>query len=203
MHDHDNAPAARPPLTFPTPRPVDTETTGPGGLAFALASPNLADLLSEARELLRQRGASHSTQRGRTWSANAIALTWQAPHLADGPALRWPRKDVQWYLRVFVNKTAATDPLREPVPGDLLFPYTYAARSRYWDGGWAYLCQLLTALRQSDVSLEDARRVADDFVFLRTLPQSVRAFLDLFDFAALARRTDLPIPTTRSVGTGR
>jgi hypothetical protein len=33
--------------------------------------------------------------------------------------------------------------------------------------------------------------VADDFVFLRTLPQSVREFLDLFDFAPLRRRLGL------------
>src|SRR5215469_17798960 len=102
MHDHDNTPAARQPLAFPAPRPMDAEVTGPGGLAFALASPNLSDLLGEARALLRRYGSSHSTQRGQTWSANAVALTWQPPHIAEGPALRWARHDADWYLRVFV-----------------------------------------------------------------------------------------------------
>jgi hypothetical protein len=45
--------------------------------------------------------------------------------------------------------------------------------------------------RPGSGSLEDARRVADDFVFVRTLPQSVRDFVALFDFAPLAGRFDL------------
>jgi hypothetical protein len=42
--------------------------------------------------------------------------------------------------------------------------------------------------RPGSISLEDARRVADDFVFLQTLRPSVAEFLGLFDIAALARR---------------
>jgi hypothetical protein len=45
--------------------------------------------------------------------------------------------------------------------------------------------------RPGSVSLEDARQVADDFVFVRTLPQGVRDFLSLFDFAPLTRQTAL------------
>jgi hypothetical protein len=41
------------------------------------------------------------------------------------------------------------------------------------------------------VSLEDARQAADDFVFVRTLPQGVREFLALFDPEPLARRFNL------------
>jgi hypothetical protein len=41
------------------------------------------------------------------------------------------------------------------------------------------------------VSLADARRVADDFVFLRTLPGSVAAFLTQFDLAPLTARFGL------------
>jgi hypothetical protein len=169
MHDHDNVPAARQPLAFPAPRPIDVEAMRLGGLAFALASPNLADLLGEARALLRRHGSSHSTQRGQTWSANTAALTWQPPHIAEGPALRWAHHDVDWYLRVFVNRTRATDPLRAQAPGGLLFPYTYAARSRYWDAGWAYLCALLATLREHGLALEHARRSRRAFAELLAL----------------------------------
>jgi hypothetical protein len=37
--------------------------------------------------------------------------------------------------------------------------------------------------RPGEVSLADALKVADDFVFLRTTAKSVRAFLALFDFS--------------------
>jgi Thymidylate synthase len=177
MHDHEDAAPGRVPLTLPTQHPA--EATRSGGLAFALASPNLAELLGEARALLRRYGSSHSTQRGQTWSANVVALTWQPPHIAEGPALRWARHDVDWYLRVFVNRSRATDPLRTPSPGDLLFPYTYAARSRYWDAGWAYLCAFLATLREHGLALEHARRsrrafaellaVAGEHLHLQTL----------------------------------
>jgi hypothetical protein len=41
------------------------------------------------------------------------------------------------------------------------------------------------------VSLEDARRAAEDFIFVRTLPQGVREFLGLFDLTPLALRFGL------------
>lgn len=47
------------------------------------------------------------------------------------------------------------------------------------------------ALRPGTVSLADARRAAADFVFLRSTPSSVRAFVSQFDFASLVVR--LPI----------
>src|SRR5207248_5515904 len=46
----------------------------------------------------------------------------------------------------------------------------------------------LSEARPGVVSLEDAARIADDFVLLCTTRQSARDFLQLFDFHALARR---------------
>ena len=42
--------------------------------------------------------------------------------------------------------------------------------------------------RPGAVSLQDAARVADDFIILRTTRQAVQAFLEQFDFTALAER---------------
>ncbi|HTU92929.1 MAG TPA: hypothetical protein VMF69_22805 [Gemmataceae bacterium] len=44
------------------------------------------------------------------------------------------------------------------------------------------------AVRPGTVSLADARRAAADFVFLRSTPSSVKAFLSQFDFAPLAQQ---------------
>jgi hypothetical protein len=47
--------------------------------------------------------------------------------------------------------------------------------------------------RPGVVSLEDAARIADDFVLLRTTRQSARRFLELFDFSTLANRCGLDL----------
>lgn len=53
------------------------------------------------------------------------------------------------------------------------------------------LSALGEAARPGAVTLADARRAAPDFVFLHTLPGSVRAFLDAFELNRLAERFDL------------
>src|SRR5262249_30060813 len=67
-------------------------------------------------------------------------------------------------------RTALLEKLQEPTPGRCLAP-----GPRHGE-------------QPGRVCLEDARRAAEDFVFVRTLPQGARDFLALFDLAALARR---------------
>ncbi len=122
------------------------------GFAYTGASPSLADLLAQARQFLAEHAADHATQRGQTRSANNVLLTWQAPHILDAPGLRWSPEEAQWYLHTFVEKHAGTDPLIPASAGQLLFPYTYAARARFWDAGWAHLFILVSAMRQHDIT---------------------------------------------------
>jgi hypothetical protein len=53
------------------------------------------------------------------------------------------------------------------------------------------LAAVATRMRPGTVALTDAHQVAEDFVFWRTTPRTVRAFLDLYDFTALRQRLDL------------
>src|SRR5690242_13271861 len=122
------------------------------GFAFSCASHSLADLLAQARQLLAEQAGEHATQRGPTRSVNNVLLTWQAPHTLDEAGLQWTAEQAQWYLRIFVEKRDENDPLTPASPGKLLFPYTYAARSRFWDAGWAAFCALLAATRQQRIS---------------------------------------------------
>lgn len=139
------------------------------GLAFVYASESLSDLLGRARQLLRDAGTQHATQRGVTRSANRVVLTWKEPHVRDKNApgssdgVRWSREDIEWYLRVFVERNEETDPLREVERGALLFPYTYAARARYWDAGWAAFYRVVSTLTTLDVSLEEAAASREAF----------------------------------------
>ncbi len=169
------------------------------GLALALASADLADLLVRARAFLREHGEQHTTQRGTTRTANLVALTWLAPHrLGDERVLPWTAEDAAWYLRVFVEASDETDPLRPVAPGELLFPYTYAARSRFWDAGWAAFVSLLDALRGLGLSVVEMVRSRDAFADAvdalgETLHlQTVLSLLAMYPPAVLARYLERP-----------
>jgi hypothetical protein len=53
------------------------------------------------------------------------------------------------------------------------------------------LAAVATQTRPGTVALADAHQVAEDFIFRRTTPRTVRAFLDLYDFTDLRQRIDL------------
>jgi hypothetical protein len=171
--------------------------TSSTGIVFALRSPRLADLLAEAREALAEQAHQHATQRGATRSVNGVALTWQAPHLL-GEGLPWSAHDAAWYLGTFLEPSPHTDPLIERTPGALLFPYTYAARTRFWDAGWAHVAMLATLLRLHDVHIEQACRSRPYFLQMVTLLaehlhlQIVLSLLALFPPVQLARYRDEP-----------
>src|SRR5690348_15920464 len=106
---------------------------------LSLASSSLSELLAEAREALLASGARRRTQRGVTRSLNGVAPTWSDPERDTTDGLEWTADEIAWYLHVFVEQRPENDPARLAGDGALVFPYTYAARSRYWDGGWGYL----------------------------------------------------------------
>jgi hypothetical protein len=124
---------------------------------LSIAASSLAELLAEAREALLAHGVRHETQRGATRSLNGVALTWANPERDTTDGLEWTEDEIAWYLRVFVEKRPENDPARLVEDGALVFPYTYAARSRYWDGGWGYLTALLEALQVEGLTLEGIR----------------------------------------------
>lgn len=160
---------------------------------FAVSAPDLADLLAQAQVLVADRAALHATQRGATQSLNRVALTWLAPQLADRARLPWSVADEAWYLATFVEKQVTTDPLTPPAPDALLFPYSYAARSRFWDGGWAHLAVLVEALADTQITLSAASAALDAFTELvatlgeRLHVQTVLSLLALYPQPLLAQ----------------
>jgi hypothetical protein len=121
------------------------------------AASALAELLARAREELLAQGERHETQRGATRSLNGVVLTWTDPERDTTDGLEWNGDEIAWYLRVFVEKRPENDPARLEEHGALVFPYLYAARSRYWDGGWGYLAALLEAVDAEGLTLEGMR----------------------------------------------
>lgn len=144
------------------------------GITFSVSSPVLSELLARARTLLAAHAHPHQTQRGQTLSANSVMLTWLAPRELGASELPWTREEADWYLSVFVHRAPSTDPLSPVAPGSLLFPYTYAARARYWDAGWSYLYALVCSIRDHGFSLARACETYDYFLrFFTTLAGSI------------------------------
>jgi hypothetical protein len=139
---------------MPAELPADEEDGAP---MLNFVSSSLADLLAQAREALLAQGARRETQRGATRSLNGVALTWADPEHDTMDGLEWNADEIAWYLRVFVEKRPENDPARLAQDGALVFPYTYAARSRYWDGGWGYLAALLGGLQVGGLTFEGMR----------------------------------------------
>jgi hypothetical protein len=128
-----------------------------GAPMLNLVSSSLAELLAHARKALLAHGARHETQRGTTRSLNGVALTWTDPDHDTTDGLEWAADEIARYLRVFVVKRPENDPARLAQDGALIFPYTYVARSRYWDSGWGYLMALLEAIAAEGLTLEGMR----------------------------------------------
>jgi hypothetical protein len=138
-----------------TPEAAHSSPSAPP-IGFSLASPSLEELLARAGALVRRAGAVQRTQRGTTRALDGVLLTWQDPERDRSQPGQWRHDDVAWYLDVFVARRPENDPAKPSPPGALVFPYTYAARTRFWDGGWGYLAALLEALPAAGVALEAA-----------------------------------------------
>jgi len=131
---------------------------------YTLAAHSLDELLAQAGALVRRHGVRHETQRGPTWSLNGVLLTWLDPEHDTTQLQQWTQADIDWYLDTFVAKRPENDPAQLAQPGVLLFPYTYAARSRFWDAGWGYLQAFIHASSQIIPSLAASREQFADFL---------------------------------------
>jgi hypothetical protein len=145
------------------PVPEPTESVAYAGSSPAIPQPkvslaarSLDDLLDQARSAVLRYGELHETPRGFTRSLNGVMLTWVAPEQDTSALSQWRADEIAWYLDTFVAKHPENDPAQPGAPGKLVFPYTYAARARFWDGGWGYLTALIAAMRETGMDVEAA-----------------------------------------------
>src|SRR5262249_14291772 len=98
----------------------------------SLAARSLEELLDQARSAVLRHGVVHEPRRGFTRSLNGVMLTGVAPEQDATPSRQWRPDEIDWYLDTFVAKHPDNDPAKLAAPGTLVFPYTYAARARFW-----------------------------------------------------------------------
>ncbi len=125
---------------------------------------NLKTLLAEAHEYVVKHGVLRESSRGKTWSIGALTLVWQRPSNGEENHWSWPVKQAEFYQQVFVAKKPENQPERLASAGDYLFPYTYAARSRFWDGGWGSVLAVIQATRAVAGHVANPMRSETDFM---------------------------------------
>lgn len=140
---------------------------------------SLNDLLAEARDYVVRRGAQQQSSRGQTFTIGSITLVWEQPGITPECFFSWNETASNFYQSTFVDVLPENLPERLAEPGDLLFPYRYAARSRFWDGGWGSVLAVVRATFEMDVectqisrnqkSFEEYLKLAGERVHLQTL----------------------------------
>lgn len=132
------------------------------GLVFR--NTDLSALLSEARECVLRTGSAQTSPRGQTFSVKGVQLVWERPGDTEDTYPWWDKASDDYYQAIFVEKRAPNAPERLLAAGDIAFPYTYAARSRYWDNGWGYVLAVMTATRTLGVTTSMALESFDAFI---------------------------------------
>lgn len=125
-------------------------------LHLSLHNTNLQGLIEEASRQVLETGFFQDTARGETYSLNNVLLTWEEPSDSPYPQCSWSQIETEYYQQLFVDKNPDNAPETSKIRGQVLFPYTYAARSRYWDGGWGYVVQVIGTLEAISANIEAA-----------------------------------------------
>lgn len=130
---------------------------------LVIKSSSLGGLLQKAKKILLEKGVKTKSQRGLTWSLNKILLVWTNPQAGKERYSFWSKKEDQWYQNIFVKKRKSHCPENLAKKNDWLFPYTYAQRSRFCDGGLGYSLALVKAAKKIDTNLNQILGNPGDF----------------------------------------
>lgn len=154
---------------------------------------HLKQLLTEAHEYVVQNGVLRESSRGKTYSIGALTLVWETPSNAEENHWSWPVEAARFYQQVFVEGDPRNRPERLAEKGDYLFPYTYAARSRFWDGGWGYILAVIRATQQ--ITPDVSRIVSSEADFFKYLEEAgelvhLQVLLEVWDWLGRARMAD-------------
>jgi hypothetical protein len=114
---------------------------------------DLREVLAEAREAVLKAGQHRYSQRGEVTSAAGVQLVWEQPADRLETYWGWDREATRAYYDLFVEERSENLPERLALPGEMVFPYTYAARSRFWDGGWGAVLAVLNATRAAGAGI--------------------------------------------------
>src|SRR5690349_7117969 len=100
------------------------------------------DVLSDVQKAIESNGVAVETQRG--WAKSIRGVTLIINDISDEKKNYpyWDQESDDWYQANFVRKESTIAP--EVIkPGQDIYPYKYAWRSRYYDSGFGYVVGVL------------------------------------------------------------
>lgn len=121
---------------------------------MTISGSTIAELLAKAKEAVLKSGVDKNGQRGQTRSLKCVDLILNEPLADPDPYPFWDQAATQWYLDRFVAKDKGYLPENLAEPGQNLFPYTYAHRSRFYDLGFGYTLGFCLAVNQTGWNLK-------------------------------------------------
>lgn len=124
---------------------------------------SLETLIKSAKKAVLLHGERRISQKGETISLSNVKLTWEKPLQDLKSYFYWDKKSDDWYQRVFVQKRKENAPEFAHSKGDIIFPYTYAQRSRFYDGGFGYITALISTTRKYGKSVTRILGSQDNF----------------------------------------
>lgn len=124
---------------------------------------NLKILLAEAHDYVLKHGVLRESSRGSTYSVSALTLVWEKPSNAEENHWSWSVEAADFYQQVFVEGKPKNKPERLASAGEFLFPYTYAARSRFWDGGWGSVLGVIRATQATGFDASELMKSEESF----------------------------------------
>ncbi len=106
-----------------------------------------ADVLKDVQEAIQTHGTSVQTQRGIAKSIRGATFIINDISNEKKNYPYWDKASDDWYQANFVRKesTLAPEILK---PGQDIYPYKYAWRSRYYDSGFGYVVAVLAVLKR-------------------------------------------------------
>lgn len=130
-----------------------------------LKAKRLDTLLEKVKYFLLKNGVKSTSQRGTTYSLNKILLVWEEPfHSTDKSRYSFRSKEEDtWYQKIFVEKSKNNLPEKIAKKGELIFPYKYAQRSRFYDTGWGYGLATILASKEIGIKPDAAFRDIESF----------------------------------------
>lgn len=118
-----------------------------------ISGKTVKEVLEKVSDAVNRHGQSYIGigQRGQLKALRGVTIVLEDPNNEQDRYPYWDRVSDEWYQDHFVREHVHPP---EKLNGEIIFPYTYAWRSKYHDQGWGHvfaITQLLTNLNYSEL----------------------------------------------------
>lgn len=137
--------------------------TGNQSVGILIEGASTTKVLKSVWNLIHKYGGSYRSQRGLVKALKGVVLVINNPLDESENYPYWNQKEDNWYQDNFVRKET-NHPPEILIPGEDIYTYRYAERSRYFDGGLGYIkgvIDLFRSLGINKIDFQDKSELVD------------------------------------------